>query len=160
MLITADHGNAEQMADEQGEPHTAHTCNPVWLILVDDSRKDAVLKEGGKLADIAPTMLKTAGAAATQRDDRREPAMKTVSIPATGNEYIVGKILCIGRNYVDHIKELGNETPSAPVVFMKPATAIITEGEQIRIPAYSQDCHYEAELAVLIGSDGKDIPGD
>ena len=84
--------------------------------------------------------------------------MKTVSIPASGNEYIIGKILCIGRNYVDHIKELGNETPAAPVVFMKPATAVISDGEQIRIPSYSQECHYEAELAVLIGSDGKDIP--
>lgn len=61
VLITADHGNAEQMKDEKGEPHTAHTCNPVWLILVDDSRKGTVLKEGGKLADIAPTMLKLLG---------------------------------------------------------------------------------------------------
>jgi 2,3-bisphosphoglycerate-independent phosphoglycerate mutase len=58
VLITADHGNAEQMADENGEPYTAHTCNPVWLVLVDDSRRKATLKEGGKLADIAPTMLK------------------------------------------------------------------------------------------------------
>lgn len=63
VLITADHGNAEQMVDENGEPYTAHTCNPVWLILVDDSRKGAVLKEGGKLADIAPTMLKLLGMA-------------------------------------------------------------------------------------------------
>lgn len=84
--------------------------------------------------------------------------MKTVSVPATGNEYIIGKILCIGRNYVDHIKELGNETPSAPVVFMKPATAVIYDGGQITIPPYSQECHYEAELAVLIGNDGKHIP--
>lgn len=84
--------------------------------------------------------------------------MKTVSIPATGNEYIVGKILCIGRNYVDHIKELGNETPAAPIIFMKPATSLIGADEQIVIPAYSQDCHYEAELAVLIGTDGKHIP--
>ncbi len=61
VLITADHGNAEQMVDENGEPHTAHTCNPVWLILVDDKRMDTVLKEGGKLADIAPTMLKLLG---------------------------------------------------------------------------------------------------
>ncbi len=61
VLITADHGNAEQMADGQGEPHTAHTTNPVWLVLVDDSRTGAVLKEGGKLADIAPTMLKILG---------------------------------------------------------------------------------------------------
>ncbi|CAH2032645.1 2,3-bisphosphoglycerate-independent phosphoglycerate mutase [Trichlorobacter ammonificans] len=61
VLITADHGNAEQMVDEHGEPHTAHTCNPVRLILVDDSRKDTILKDGGKLADIAPTMLKLLG---------------------------------------------------------------------------------------------------
>ena len=83
--------------------------------------------------------------------------MKTVSILETDNEYIVGKILCIGRNYVDHIKELGNEAPTAPVVFMKPATAIIGDGEIVKIPAYSSDCHYEAELAVLISKDGKDI---
>ena len=57
-LITADHGNAEQMADENGEPFTAHTTNPVWLVLVDDSRKGVKLREGGRLADIAPTMLK------------------------------------------------------------------------------------------------------
>lgn len=62
-LITADHGNAEQMRDENGEPFTAHTCNPVWLILVDDSRKDATLREGGRLADIAPTMLDILGLA-------------------------------------------------------------------------------------------------
>jgi 2,3-bisphosphoglycerate-independent phosphoglycerate mutase len=58
VLITADHGNAEQMQDENGEPFTAHTTNPVWLVLVDDSRKNVSLRKGGRLADIAPTMLK------------------------------------------------------------------------------------------------------
>jgi len=61
LIITADHGNAEQMADENGGPFTAHTCNPVWLVLVDDSRKGAQLREGGRLADIAPTMLDILG---------------------------------------------------------------------------------------------------
>lgn len=61
VLITADHGNAEQMADEQGEPHTAHTCNPVWLILADEQRTSATLREDGKLADLAPTMLELLG---------------------------------------------------------------------------------------------------
>jgi 2,3-bisphosphoglycerate-independent phosphoglycerate mutase len=61
VLITADHGNAEQMQDENGEPFTAHTTNPVWLVLVDDSRTDAPLREGGRLADIAPTMLRMLG---------------------------------------------------------------------------------------------------
>jgi 5-carboxymethyl-2-hydroxymuconate isomerase len=84
--------------------------------------------------------------------------MKTAKIPATDNEYLIGKILCIGRNYVDHIKELGNETPAAPVVFMKPATAVVADGGTVVIPPFSTECHYEAELAVLIGTDGKDIP--
>ncbi len=61
VLITADHGNAEQMQDENGEPFTAHTTNPVWFVLVDDSRKNISLREGGRLADVAPTMLKMLG---------------------------------------------------------------------------------------------------
>ncbi len=66
VLITADHGNAEQMQDENGEPFTAHTTNPVWLVLVDDSRTGVALREGGRLADIAPTMLKMLGVALPQ----------------------------------------------------------------------------------------------
>jgi 2,3-bisphosphoglycerate-independent phosphoglycerate mutase len=61
VLITADHGNAEQMQGENGEPFTAHTTNPVWLVLVDDRCKGVTLREGGCLADIAPTMLKMLG---------------------------------------------------------------------------------------------------
>ena len=57
LLITADHGNAEQMIDyKTGEPHTAHTTNPVPLIVV-SADKNLKLKQGGKLADLAPTML-------------------------------------------------------------------------------------------------------
>jgi len=85
--------------------------------------------------------------------------MRTARI-ASGQHFPIGKILCIGRNYADHIKELGNPTPEAPVVFIKPASSIIGEGEQIVIPPYSHDCHHEAELALLIGRKGKDIPVD
>ena len=60
MLITADHGNCEQMIDyKTGDPHTAHTTNPVPLILVTEN-KDLKIKEG-KLADLAPTMLDILG---------------------------------------------------------------------------------------------------
>jgi 2,3-bisphosphoglycerate-independent phosphoglycerate mutase len=55
-LITADHGNCEMMVDNSGEPQTAHTSNPVPLILVDPENKDASL-QAGILADIAPTLL-------------------------------------------------------------------------------------------------------
>lgn len=61
VLVTADHGNAEQMADENGEPFTAHTTNPVHLILVDDSRIGSTLSDGGKLCDVAPTLLQILG---------------------------------------------------------------------------------------------------
>ena len=58
LLVTADHGNAEKMTDDStGQPHTAHTSNPVPFILVDDDRKKCRLRSGGKLADIAPTIL-------------------------------------------------------------------------------------------------------
>ena len=83
--------------------------------------------------------------------------MKTARL-TTGQEYPIGKILCIGRNYAEHIRELGNETPEAPVIFMKPASSIIGDCGTIVIPPYSADCHHEAELALLIGKEGKDIP--
>jgi 2,3-bisphosphoglycerate-independent phosphoglycerate mutase len=59
-LITGDHGNAEQMIDDDGGPLTAHTTNPVHLILVDDSRRDASLSDG-IFADVAPTILQILG---------------------------------------------------------------------------------------------------
>ncbi len=61
VLVTADHGNADQMIDDSGKPHTAHTLNKVPFILVDEQRKDLLLKDGGVLADIAPTMLEILG---------------------------------------------------------------------------------------------------
>ena len=61
-IVTADHGNADIMVDpSNGQPFTAHTTNPVPFILVDPSRKDAVLREGGRLADLAPTLLTLMG---------------------------------------------------------------------------------------------------
>jgi 2,3-bisphosphoglycerate-independent phosphoglycerate mutase len=59
-LVTADHGNSEKMAGPDGKPYTAHTTNPVRLLLVDDSRKEARLREG-RLGDIAPTLLEMMG---------------------------------------------------------------------------------------------------
>ena len=57
-VVTADHGNAEQMVDyATGEPHTAHTRNPVHLILVHERLKGTKLREGGLLADVSPTLL-------------------------------------------------------------------------------------------------------
>ncbi len=77
--------------------------------------------------------------------------MKTARIPVTNQEFPIGKIVCLARNYAEHARELGNETPAAPVLFMKPASSVIGDGDTVVIPSYSQECHYEVELAVLIG---------
>jgi acylpyruvate hydrolase len=74
-----------------------------------------------------------------------------------GKRYRVGKVVCVARNYVDHIRELGNEVPEQAVFFIKPATSIVGDGGEVVIPPYSNDCHYEVELAVLIGRKGKNI---
>ena len=63
----------------------------------------------------------------------------------------VGKVVCIGRNYLDHIRELNNAVPETPILFMKPATALANLDESIRLPAGRGECHHEVELAVLVG---------
>ncbi len=63
----------------------------------------------------------------------------------------VGKVVCIGRNYLEHIRELGNPMPTTPVLFMKPATALADLDQPLALPAEGGVCHHEVELAVLIG---------
>ena len=67
------------------------------------------------------------------------------------------KIICIGRNYAEHAKELKNEVPTAPVFFMKPDTALLKENAPFYYPAFSNDIHYEVELVVKISKNGKTI---
>jgi 5-carboxymethyl-2-hydroxymuconate isomerase len=86
--------------------------------------------------------------------------MTSRSIIGTNQEYSIGKIVCLARNYAEHARELGNETPAAPVLFMKPASSVIGDGDTVRIPAYSQECHYEVELAVLIGTQARTVTPD
>jgi 2-keto-4-pentenoate hydratase/2-oxohepta-3-ene-1,7-dioic acid hydratase in catechol pathway len=64
---------------------------------------------------------------------------------------IPSKVLCVGRNYAAHAAELGNEVPAEPLIFLKPATAVIGPDEVIQLPALSQEVHHEAELAVVVG---------
>ena len=67
------------------------------------------------------------------------------------------KIICIGRNYTEHIKELENEKPTDPVVFLKPDTSILLKGQPFFIPEFSQDVHHEVEVLVKINRIGKHI---
>jgi 2-keto-4-pentenoate hydratase/2-oxohepta-3-ene-1,7-dioic acid hydratase in catechol pathway len=63
-----------------------------------------------------------------------------------------GKIVCVGRNYREHAKELGNEVPSAPLLFLKPPSAIIAPGAAIVMPKASQRVDFEGEVGVIIGA--------
>jgi 2-keto-4-pentenoate hydratase/2-oxohepta-3-ene-1,7-dioic acid hydratase in catechol pathway len=67
------------------------------------------------------------------------------------------KIICIGRNYVDHIEELKNERPAEPVVFIKPDSAILLKQHPFVIPEFSEDIHHEIEIIVKINKVGKYI---
>jgi 2-keto-4-pentenoate hydratase/2-oxohepta-3-ene-1,7-dioic acid hydratase in catechol pathway len=67
------------------------------------------------------------------------------------------KIICIGRNYADHARELGNQVPAEPVVFLKPQSAILSHKHPFYIPEWTQDVHHEIELVVKINRLGKTI---
>ncbi len=70
------------------------------------------------------------------------------------------KIFCVGRNYADHAKELGNAVPEEPVIFMKPKTALWQSNTPFYYPEFSNELHYEIELVLRISKNGKYIPED
>lgn len=81
-----------------------------------------------------------------------------VSIPiARGGLFAVRRVYCVGRNYVEHIKEMGNDTREPPFFFAKPADAVVVGGASIPYPPKTEDFHHEIELVVAIGKDGSDI---
>ncbi len=66
-------------------------------------------------------------------------------------------IFCIGRNYVEHAKELGNEVPEEPVIFIKPHTSLLKDSSSFYYPSFTKDLHYECELVLKICKQGKNI---
>jgi 2-keto-4-pentenoate hydratase/2-oxohepta-3-ene-1,7-dioic acid hydratase in catechol pathway len=66
-------------------------------------------------------------------------------------------IFCIGRNYVAHAQELGNEVPTSPVIFMKPTASLLAEGKNFDIPSFTNDLHYEGELVLRVSKQGKNL---
>lgn len=70
------------------------------------------------------------------------------------------KIVCVGRNYVEHAKELGNEVPKVPLIFLKPPSSIIPNGGTVILPPQSSQVEHEAELVVVIGKRGRNITAE
>ncbi len=69
------------------------------------------------------------------------------------------KVLCVGKNYADHVREMGGDAPSgSPILFLKPSTSVIGPGDPIGLPADSERVDYEGELAIVIGRLCRDVP--
>jgi len=88
---------------------------------------------------------------------------ETPSLPVEGDSkrFAVNRIYCVGRNYADHAREMGHDPDrEPPFFFMKPATAIVTEGRNMSYPSLSKDVHHEIEMVVALGKGGSNIPAD
>ncbi len=81
--------------------------------------------------------------------------MKYLKFKNSNEQVPIGKIVCVGRNYAEHAKELGNEIPEFPIIFLKPASNVIFSNEPVVHPSYSNNLHHEVELVLYIGEDAK-----
>lgn len=70
----------------------------------------------------------------------------------------MARIFCIGRNYAQHAKELGNAVPESPVVFMKPPESLVPPGGVVRFPRHGRELHHEVELVFRVGREARDVP--
>jgi 2-keto-4-pentenoate hydratase/2-oxohepta-3-ene-1,7-dioic acid hydratase in catechol pathway len=93
------------------------------------------------------------------------------SISFTGDRWALGdvrllspflpsKVVAIGKNYTEHAREMGGEAPETPLIFIKPSTSVIGDGDAIRLPPSSREVHYEGELAVVIGTPARNVARD
>lgn len=80
-----------------------------------------------------------------------------ITLPQSDRTLPIGKLLCIGRNYAEHADEMEREVPDEPMVFLKPASAVVRSGDAVRLPPQSQDVHHEVELVAVIGTEGHRI---
>lgn len=86
--------------------------------------------------------------------------MHDLILKATHTTIPVGKMLCLGKNYEKHAKEMGGDVPADPVIFMKPGTALLRNGGTVMIPAISRELHHEVELVVVIDRTARDLAED
>lgn len=91
---------------------------------------------------------------------RRKDADKPLSSVKLLAPCVPSKIVCVGRNYVEHAKELGNEVPKIPLIFLKPPSAIINPGDPIILPPQSKQVEHEAELVAVIGRRARNITAE
>lgn len=83
--------------------------------------------------------------------------MSALQISIEGRSFTPQRIFCIGKNYDEHVKELGGSVPEEPVVFMKPVCNIVAPGETLAMPRHGSLLHHEVEVVLLIGMEGQDV---
>ena len=88
------------------------------------------------------------------------PFHTKIALPGARTMTPVGKLLCIGRNYAKHAAEMGSDVPDEPMVFLKPASAIVRSGDAVKLPPQSNNVHHEVELVAVIGRGGRNIDRD
>ena len=81
--------------------------------------------------------------------------MSALQIAIEGRSFTPQRIFCIGKNYDEHVKELGSITPEEPVVFMKPVCNIVAPGETLSMPRHGSLLHHEVEVVLMIGREGR-----
>src|SRR3546814_14456412 len=90
------------------------------------------------------------------------PALPGIGVAVVGTDALFPgrRIYCVGRNYADHVKEMGADARQPPFFFQKPSDAIVGDGEAIAYPSVTDDFQHEVELVLAIGAPGSDIPPD
>lgn len=86
--------------------------------------------------------------------------MEELRIQGSNAVYRPGKLICVGRNYAEHAREMNSALPTVPMLFLKPASALIPDGGTIQLPAMTQDVHHEVELVALIGKRAKNVTAE
>jgi fumarylpyruvate hydrolase len=85
------------------------------------------------------------------------PPIPSVEIAGSRQRFPVHRIYCVGRNYADHVREMGNDLKEPPIFFSKPADAIVSNGAAVPVPPRTENFHYEVELVIAVGGSGRNI---
>jgi 2-keto-4-pentenoate hydratase/2-oxohepta-3-ene-1,7-dioic acid hydratase in catechol pathway len=112
--------------------------------------------EGDKQDELVLDIIKGIPFAEFELSGTKVPLNKVRLLPPV----LPSKVVAVGRNYVEHAHELGNEVPDVPWAFFKPSTSVIGHGDEIQYPAFSTEVHHEAELGVVIGRLCREVPRD
>jgi fumarylpyruvate hydrolase len=89
-----------------------------------------------------------------------QPPQAALAVAGTAKQFPVRRIWCVGRNYIEHIREMGQDERAPPFFFAKPADAIVPDGGTVPYPPLTKDMHHEVELVVALKGGGRNIPAD